>query len=197
VTLPPPTSRRDFIASSAGLLGSGWITLHWPALLALSACARDAARADLPFTTLAAADGAMLRALAARIIPSDDGTPGAEEAGAAWFADRALSGLFAELLEPFREGLRGMDAHARRAFGVPFVMLTSAQQDDVIRAFEATEFFATARTLVVLGTFTAPEYGGNRDGVGWAMLGVEHQAAYLPPFGWYDARLDDSAGHGA
>jgi hypothetical protein len=40
--------------------------------------------------------------------------------------------------------------------------------------------------LTVLGLFTMPSYGGNRDGIGWALIGFEDQHAFQPPFGYYD-----------
>ena len=32
----------------------------------------------------------------------------------------------------------------------------------------------------------SPEYGGNRDGVGWRMIGFVDEHAFQPPFGYYD-----------
>ncbi len=34
--------------------------------------------------------------------------------------------------------------------------------------------------------FTAPTYGGNRDGLGWKLIGFEAQHVFQPPFGYYD-----------
>ena len=76
-------TRREFVSTSAGLFGSGWLWLNLPAIASLSACARDAARDDAPFRILSVEQGAAMRAFAARIIPSDEELPGAEEAGAA------------------------------------------------------------------------------------------------------------------
>jgi hypothetical protein len=39
----------------------------------------------------------------------------------------------------------------------------------------------------VAGVFSDPSYGGNRDHAGFTLIGMEHAAAYQPPFGWYDA----------
>ena len=33
-------------------------------------------------------------------------------------------------------------------------------------------------------------YGGNRDRVGWKLIGFEDRMAYQPPFGYYDAHVD-------
>jgi len=34
--------------------------------------------------------------------------------------------------------------------------------------------------------FALPSYGGNRDGIGWTLLGFDDTHAYAPPFGYYD-----------
>ncbi len=31
-----------------------------------------------------------------------------------------------------------------------------------------------------------PSYGGNRDHVGWKLIGFEDRMAFQPPFGYYD-----------
>jgi gluconate 2-dehydrogenase gamma chain len=41
--------------------------------------------------------------------------------------------------------------------------------------------------LTVAGMFALPGYGGNRDKLGWALLGFEDHHAWQPPFGYYDA----------
>jgi hypothetical protein len=34
--------------------------------------------------------------------------------------------------------------------------------------------------------FSLPSYGGNRDGVGWKLIGFEDSHVFYPPFGHYD-----------
>jgi hypothetical protein len=34
--------------------------------------------------------------------------------------------------------------------------------------------------------FSLPAYGGNRDGVGWKLIGFEDEHVFHPPFGYYD-----------
>ena len=34
--------------------------------------------------------------------------------------------------------------------------------------------------------FSMPAYGGNRDGVGWKLIGFDDQHAFQSPFGHYD-----------
>ena len=131
-----------------------------------------------------------MRAFAAQIIPSDDGAPGAEEAGAVHFVDRALGiPLFAPSAPLIRAGLVDLDARAR-AFGsrASFASAPAAEQIAIMRQIEQSPFFTAARTLVVIGTFADPLYGGNTRGVGWTMLGIDHRPTYAAPFGWYDAQ---------
>jgi gluconate 2-dehydrogenase gamma chain len=180
-------TRREFVSSTAGMLGGGWLWLHLPVIATLSACARDAARMNEAFTMFSVAEGQAMRAFAARIIPSETDSPGAEEAGAAWFADRALAGPFAALAESVRAGLADVDARSRAAHGAVFARLTAAQQDVIMGEMVEAPFFADARMLVVMGTFSDPAHGGNRDHAGFTLLGMQHAPAFVPPFGWYDA----------
>jgi gluconate 2-dehydrogenase gamma chain len=182
-------TRREFVSTSAGLLGGGWLWLQLPAITSLSACARDAARDQAPFRLLSGEQAAAMRAFAARILPSGDGLPGAEEAGAVYFVDGALGGLFAEMKEPVLAGLADLDARARTAHRVTFAAATPEQQDAIITAVSEAPapFFFMARLLTVAGVFADPSYGGNRNHAGATILGMEHTATYQPPFGWYDA----------
>ena len=47
-------------------------------------------------------------------------------------------------------------------------------------------FFDTTRLLTLLAMFSRPAYGGNRDGVGWKLIGFEDRHFFRPPFGYYD-----------
>src|SRR4051812_15598902 len=77
-----------------------------PAIAAAQAHAHQAAqdpkRARLEF--LNAADAAEIAAIASQILPSDDG-PGATEAGAIFFIDRALSTFDSGQQDLYRKGL--------------------------------------------------------------------------------------------
>src|SRR5687768_13418032 len=114
----PSGTRREFIASSAALLGGSWLSLQLPRLGALAEWARSAAEAQSAFTILTPAEARTMGAFAAQIIPSDSISPGAREAGAVWFIDRALGpGYFPEFREPIRAGIADLDARARRRRG--------------------------------------------------------------------------------
>jgi len=58
-----------------------------------------------PFESLTAAEGATLEAIVARLIPTDANGPGATEARAARYIDRALGGFLNSFLVAYRTGL--------------------------------------------------------------------------------------------
>jgi gluconate 2-dehydrogenase gamma chain len=145
---------------------------------------------EAPFTALTVAEVRTTRAFASRILPSGDGLPGAEEAGAVYFIDRALGGGFVKgMLPTFRKGLADLDrrARSRGAGDQGFAALPEAGQDAVLREVEKSEFFGGSRFLVVAAVFSDPSYGGNRDGAGWKVLDMAQQPMFQPPFGYYDA----------
>ena len=189
MTATQPT-RRDFLADSSRGAAGFWLALELPFLASLAACAREDARIARPLAVLSTTQGRAMRAFAAQIIPSDDGSPGAEEAGAVHFVDRALGRPpFDGSATIIRAGLDGLDTRARSVESrADFAALPAAQQIAIMRDVEREPYFATARLLVVLGTFADPKYGGNLGGVGWTMLGLDHRPTYTAPFGWYDAQ---------
>lgn len=186
----PFGNRREFIASSAALLGGSWLSMQLPMLGELAAWARTAAAEQAAFTILTPAEARTMEAFAAQIIPSDPTSPGAKEAGAIWFIDRALGpGYFPEFREPIKAGVADLDARARRRrSGITgFADLAASDQIRVMRQIEETQFFYTGRMLSVMGVLADPRHGGNRDRASSKILGIEHQPSYQPPFGWYDA----------
>ena len=125
-------------------------------------------------------------AIASQIIPTDH-TPGAHEAGAVYFIDRALATFYAPHRSDFQSGYRDFAATLASAHpGTGFGELPGERQHEFLRVIEGTPFFATVRFLTVLGLLADPRYGGNRDGVGWKLIGFEDQHVFAPPFGYYD-----------
>ena len=182
-------SRREFLSSSGALLGGGWLWAHLPLAGALAACARDSALRGEPYVTFTDAQGRAMAAFAAQIIPSDPELPGATEAGAVYFLDRAIAGPFEQMRDPILGGLADLDtrAQARQPAVAGFADLESEAKVSVMHEVEDTPFFTMARMLTVMGVIADPSYGGNRGGVGARLLAIEHQPAYAPPFGEYDA----------
>ena len=137
---------------------------------------------------LTAAQAAGLEAVAMRIIPSD-GTPGAREAGVIHFIDQALATFAQDQKDPLIAGLDDLNARTKARWPeiAAFAALAPEQQDELLRAIEKTPFFGTLRSGTVMGMFSNPSYGGNRDQVGWKLLGFQAHGIYQPPFGYYDA----------
>ena len=185
-------TRRGFLAHSSQSLSAGWLSFQLPWIAVLAGCARDDANRSAPFLHFTPAEGRAMQAFAAQILPPDDGAPGAEELGAAYFVDRALgTPYFSPNLPLLRAGLEDLDAHARAAGERKgFASLDARRQVAIMRKIEHTPFFSTARTLVVIGAFADPSHGGNKGGAGWTMIGIEHRPSYTAPFGWYDAHPD-------
>jgi gluconate 2-dehydrogenase gamma chain len=139
---------------------------------------------------------AAIDAMSSRILPAVDGRPGAHEAGVVFFIDRSLATFNAEQKTLYVEGVGDLNRRAAEKSGKPaarFSDLAPAEQDAILHEIEQTPFFQTVRFHTIVGTFALPSYGGNRDFAGWRMLGLEHQPAFVPPFGFYDADANRKA----
>jgi hypothetical protein len=182
-------SRRSFLRSSGGLLSSVWIAAQWPAITAAAHHADDVSGNAAPagFEFLGAADAADVEAIAAQIVPSG-ATPGAREAHAVYFIDRALGTFFAAWAHDFRPGLAEFQARFRASgpASASFAAASPEQQIAFLKTVDGTPFFDSMRTLTLLGMFSSPKYGGNFRGSGWDMMGFKDQHAFTPPFGYYD-----------
>jgi len=182
-------SRRQFLKGTASGLSSAWIALHWPAILAAHEHARRAA-ADAPdkFEFFSPGEAAEIEAMAAQIIPADH-SPGAREAGVIYFIDRALMTFERDRQPLYKEGLLFLQARTREVFpgATEFSKLNSDQQIQLLTAVEKTEFFGTVRVHTIMGILADPDYGGNRNQIGWKLIGFESRPSFKPPFGYYDA----------
>ncbi len=129
-----------------------------------------------------------LDAITSQIIPSTDG-PGAHEAGIVYFIDRALSTFDADLRERLSNGHGGgaTEAQGNVPSSASVAKLTNEQQIRLIHAIDKTDFFELLRTHTLYGLLGNPSYGGNRDHIGWKLIGFEDRMAFQPPFGYYDA----------
>jgi gluconate 2-dehydrogenase gamma chain len=117
----------------------------------------------------------------ARLIPADATGPGAHEARAAHYIDRALAGPLSSFRANYSAGLAALDAYARTKKGSPFAQLAAADQDAVLADMQSgtatgfpaasSIFFALMRSHVIEGTFSDPYYGGNANFVGWDLIG--------------------------
>ena len=179
----PSLSRRNLL-KGAGLTGAALMTGASGTVTAQpapAAAATQRIRVVEAFETLTAAESATLDALASRILPSDDGTPGAHEARAVHYIDRALTGPNAASRDQYAVGLQALDDYAMQKHDRLFSTLSPSEQDAIIEAMTENEitafpmlgagFFNMVRNHTIDGTFSDPYYGGNRDFVGWDMIG--------------------------
>jgi len=164
------------------------------------------ARADPTQAFFTAAERACVRAISARLIPSDESGPGADEADVVTFIDRQLAGFYGRgerwyMKGPFLEGtdeqgyqfesppaglyrktIAALDEHCRKTHdGKTFAELDAGLQDGLLSAMEkgdlelegapASTFFSLVLDNTIEGFFSDPIYGGNRDMVGWRLVG--------------------------
>ena len=186
-----PLSRREFLLQSAVYGSSLWVLLNTPRPRALRA-AEDSTRR----VVLTEPQWKMVEAITGRIIPTDH-DPGALEANCVNFIDKTLAHEDATMKPLYNKGLAGLDAVAQRRFEKPFVELTPEQQDEMLALLEsgkaegwppgdvtATAFFSAVREHTIWGFLADPKYGGNRDYIGWKVLGYpgggHHLGGYSP-----------------
>ena len=180
--VPRDVSRRDLF-KQVGLAGAVAAFSGAPAVD--TAVAQTPAPVAAPrreaLETLTAAEADMLEAIVARLIPTDENGPGAAEARAAHYIDRALVGPLRSARGAYAAGLAALDAYAQTAKGAPFTKLSAQDQDTVLTDIEknvaggfspnASTFFNLVRAHTIQGTFCDPYYGGNANFVGWDMIG--------------------------
>lgn len=178
-------SRRAWIL---GTLGS----VPWAAVVAAQEHAQSALKPGgfSGFEFFDAPSAAEVSAIAAQILPSGDG-PGATEAGAIFFIDRALKTFDADKAQIYRGGLADLQRAREQMFpgSASMAALTNEQQMELVRAIEKSEFFELVRTHTLLGFLGNPSYGGNRNSAGWKYIGFEDRMSWAPPFGYYDAEV--------
>ncbi len=176
-------------------------------------------------------DYATLRAACSQMMPSDQDTPGAEEAGVADYIDTLLGAftfdppriwaggptsgrmggaacftafhhltrldelawrmrIEGSLGRPEREfngPVTGLQEHYRRglaALGEDFTDVDGKEQRRRLRADE--EFRTMLWGHCCEGMYGAPEYGGNKGGIGWSSIGMEGD---VQPRGFSDAEV--------
>ncbi len=116
-------------------------------------------------------EAAVVDAMAARIIPSEPGSPGAREARTFIYIDRALAGYFSSLQVFYREGIEMVETKTKSRFAKSFADVTEAEQDEILRAIEGSQFFSVVYEHTIEGTFGDPIYGGNYNAAGWKLIG--------------------------
>lgn len=189
-------SRREFLTSGGVALSAGWIALNMPALLAAGETAQANKEAAAAYQHITSEQATELGAFADQIIPPDD-TPGAVDMGVVYFMDYAF-GTFMAGPKPMMEGGLiewNQKAHDMNPEVERFSELSRVDQTTLLKAEEQGPLFGMLSMLVLWGTFSSPEYGGNRDGQGWKLIGFDKQHAWQPPFGYYDAQAMGSTAY--
>lgn len=137
-----------------------------------------------------------VESITGRIVPTDH-EPGAIEANCVNFIDKVLANEDQGQKPIYQNGLPGLDAVSQERFDAVFVDLNEEQQDEVLASLESgsppgwsgaagssTEFFNTVRAHTLIGFLSDPKYGGNKDHVGWKVMGYpgpRHHAGGFTP----------------
>ena len=187
-----PLSRRDLLRL-AGVAGAAAAAPG--TATAAEAQRRRASPARKPLRALTPHQADLLDRIAELMVPSDELGPGATEAMAVRYIDRALAGALAEQRQAYRVGLEALERYARQTRGAPFLQLTETRQISLLIDVESgtatgantgfagssAQFFALVRGHVMQGTFGDPHYGGNEGFVGWDLLGFPGVRTVVTP----------------
>jgi gluconate 2-dehydrogenase gamma chain len=175
--------RRTFLKWSAGTMA----LLAVQTAFHLDAVAQEEGLGGYQF--FSREEGDLMEALAGRIWPGDVDDPGAIQAGAVTYVDRALAGPYAAYQHAYRMILRDLLDTVGQRYGVGVRELDDAQVDLLLGELEGrsgdedllssmvgrrlqlglgpSSSFDMIRTHVLEGVFCDPIYGGNRDFAGW------------------------------
>ena len=204
----PSVGRRSFLSMGAAGISAAWLTANWPSMVSAATHAHRAAASPDPakFEFFKPEEAAEVEAMASRIIPSDE-TPGAKEAGVIYFIDRALVTFAVDAQKDYRDGLAEVQALLTQKYpGVKkFSAATTDQQDAILEVLSNSKqkmtssrrnrpntgsqpFFDTLRYHTIAGFLIAPDSDrrGNRDGVGWKVIGRDNEHIFQAPFGALD-----------
>lgn len=148
-----------------------------------------------PLLALTPQEADLLDRIAELLVPSDALGPGATEARAVRYIDRALGGALADQRRAYTVGLAALERYARQTRGGAFLSLSETQQISLLIDVESgtatganvgfegssAAFFALIRGHVMQGTFGDPVYGGNEGFVGWDLIGYPGVRTVVTP----------------
>src|SRR2546427_11826675 len=183
---PEPCDRsRRVLLKRIGMVGAASVVPGGAVVQPASSFAAEARAVAAPppreaLETLTAAESDTLEAIVARLIPSDENGPGAAEARAAHYIDRALAGALASARRAYAAGLDALNIYAQTSKGGPFAKLQANDQDAGLNDVEknaatgftpnSATFFNLLRAHTIQGTFCDPYYGGNANFVWWGPI---------------------------
>jgi len=183
-------TRRAALRGTAVFAGGLYSALNMPRPLAVAAMENNSA------VLLTSTQWATVEAITARIIPTDH-QGGAKEAHCVNFIDKALANEDSASAPHFRFGLSALDLLCSETHGKPFAELSQEQQDNTLASLEsgsakpwpaggapAADFFELVRVMTIMGFMADPDYGGNREMIGWQVGRYpgprHHQGGYTP-----------------
>lgn len=195
----PPSghlSRRSFI-QRLSFFGGGVV------LLGSTACKRSSQEeakpreapvvGDSPHGTFSGLEFATVAAACERILPRDE-DPGAQDANVPAYIDRSLqTPELKQMKEDFLQGLGALERRSRSMFKKGFAEASPAQQEELLTLFKDSDkgtgeahFYELLLVLTLEGFLGDPSYGGNKDRVGWRLVGFDMvgTVAMAPPEGY-------------
>lgn len=180
---PIDPSRRNLL-KSAGIVGAAAMGTG----AASNVIAQDSPVRNSPSSpitrealeVLTAEEAETLEAICDCLIPSDENGPGAYEARAVHYIDRALASHNKSVRENYMVSLEAINRYSKITRGKAFPALIKDHQNSILLAVQSNKvvgcapsgsgFFNTVRSHTIDGTFCDPYYGGNQNFVGWDMV---------------------------
>ena len=175
MVMPLRFSRRAFLSASATVT-----------VVCLPSCRQKSLPISRCWRFFTAHEASVLAALCDQIVPPDD-LPGAVWAGAMEFIDRQLMAHYQNKQGDYRRGLAKVEASAMERFGQGFAMLSFTQQTELCLQLEenaapetvwgdesSRDFFHMVVTHTMQAYYGNPRHGGNRDGVGYQVMGLPY-----------------------
>lgn len=154
------------------------------AVVAAALPAVSCSNAKSPWRCLTMAEGQALQAICECLIPTDE-YPGAAWAGAVKYIDIQLYGHYRKHRSTYRSGVAALDRVSREKHGQPFAVLDSERQVELLKAVEKgqapasawrpadqQQFFGLVLTHTMQSYYGDPRHGGNREQIGYRMIGV-------------------------
>ena len=179
--------RRQFLVLSAASIGGVLIYSLDRRVSRLFAQEKTTQTLKIPLRFFTEEEALIVAAAASRIFPTDDSGPGAQEAGVVVYIDRQLAGPWGRDRDRYTQG--PFDENAPHEFGYQgkatpreayrqglkqlkgFDSLSPEERDKKLREIENTHFFAVLRQNTIEGMFSDPVHGGNKDMIGWQLVG--------------------------
>jgi gluconate 2-dehydrogenase gamma chain len=189
----------------SGTAAAAWVSAQWPAVLEAAQHAHNTVSSKAPakLEALTAEQARQVEAIASQIIPTDD-LPGAREAGAVYFIDRALMTFAADTRPTYEKGIAALNqlTSAKYPARNTFADAKTEEQEAILTEFIAGsnqggarpeivfessgDFFQTIRMHTIFGFLADPSAGGNRDYTGWKVVGRDPSPTFSSPYGYYD-----------